>query len=157
MLLRFEAIELDRLGITSARGGAFGLAITNAGSGSQAATIGGAGQQVELWGVLNALDLCLPPGTLADLVAGFAGDPRARDTLRRLLAETEGRPDADAPCRDVRPLIPLLSVYVRNGGVLPETIRARSLDIDVHAMHVSAPDRATSLSLPQGRLSVRPR
>jgi hypothetical protein len=65
LLLEFARIDLDRVSISQKSAGAFTLAINNAGSGAQAAVIGG--QDVVLWGVVRRLDVCLPPAPCSDL------------------------------------------------------------------------------------------
>jgi len=126
VLLEFSGIQLDQARIAQDTAG-FTLAITNGGSGAQAATIGGAGQTVQLWGVLKHLEVCLAalPGTDA--------------------------------CPDVSNGVGALSLLLRTGAKLPETLRGKNLDIDVYALTVSAPGSATSLLLPVGRLAVDPK
>lgn len=141
VLLRFALIELDNVSITQAVGGS-ALSITDPGSGQRAATIGGAGGVVELWGVIRALQVCLPPATLRELVGlGGAGV----------------RPGAGGPCTDVRPLVPVLSRLAKQEGRLPRTVSARGLVIDVYAMRANAGGKAMSLVLPNGRVAVKPR
>lgn len=123
VLLEFAGIELDQVRIAQ-DAAAFTFAITNAGAGKQAATIGGAGQTVQLWGVLKHLEVCLA-----------------------------ALPGAEA-CPDVTNSIGALSLLTRSGGKLPEVVRGKNLDIDVYALTVRAPRSATSLLLPVGRLAV---
>lgn len=125
VLLEFSGIELDQVRIAQDAAG-LAMAITNAGSGEDAARIGGTGQTVRLWGVLRRLEVCLAslPGSEA--------------------------------CPDVANATGALSLLVRSGGKLPEVLRGKNLDIDVYALQVSAPDGSTSLSLPRGRLTVEP-
>lgn len=61
VMLRFARIELDQVTLDQNRAG-FTLAITDGGSGSKAASIGGTGGTVELWGVLRSLRICLSAG-----------------------------------------------------------------------------------------------
>lgn len=122
VLLEFSGIELDQLTLSHDAAPA-GLRIVNEGSGAAAATIGGAGQTVRLWGVLKRLDVCL-----------------------------SSLPGAD-PCPDIAGAKGLLSLLVRGGVKLPDMLRGKNLDIEVYALTVTGPDGATSLSLPQGRLS----
>jgi hypothetical protein len=61
LMLRFARIELDNVSLRQTRA-AFGLAITDGGTGDKAASIGGAGGTVELWGVLRNLRICLSAG-----------------------------------------------------------------------------------------------
>jgi hypothetical protein len=125
VLLEFAGIELDQVSITQ-NSSTFSLAILNDGSGDRAATIGGAGQHVQLWGVLKRLNVCLAslPGSEA--------------------------------CPDVAGGIGALSLLTRAGGKLPDVLRAKNLDIDVYALTVNAPAGSTSLGLPLGRLTVKP-
>ncbi|HVE24419.1 MAG TPA: hypothetical protein VNC22_03400 [Sporichthya sp.] len=123
VLLEFAGIELDGLHITQ-NGSSFALAISNGGGGDRAATIGGAGQTVHLWGVLKRLNVCL---------ASLPG------------------PEA---CPDIARGVGALSLLIRAGGKLPEVLRGKNLDIDVYALTVKAPKGSTSLGLPLGRLSV---
>lgn len=126
VLLEFTGIELDGAQITQT-GTSFSLAISNGGSGDQAATIGGAGQAVRLWGVLKHLEVCLAslPGSEA--------------------------------CPDVSRGVGALSLLIRTGGKLPDVLKGRNLDIEVYALTVTAPSGATSLGLPLGRLVVTPK
>lgn len=126
VLLEFAGIELDQLRIAQDTAG-FALAITNDGTGSAAATIGGAGQIVQLWGVLKRLEVCL---------AALPG------------------PEA---CPDVADGIGALSLLIRSGGKLPDELRGRNLDLELYALKVANPRGTTSLSLPRGRLVVDPR
>lgn len=156
VLLRFARIELDNLSITQAAGAA-ALSITDAGTGAQAAAIGGAGGVVELWGVLKALQVCLPAATLRELVGLGTVDAGSRRSLQRLLVRAEAAPEPAGPCTDVRPLVPVLSRFAQQEGRLPRTISAKGLDIDVYALRANAGAKAMSLVLPHGQVAVRPR
>lgn len=156
VLLRFARIELDNVSITQAAGGS-ALSISDPGSGQRAATIGGAGGVVELWGVLKALQVCLPASTLRELAGLGDVDASSRRSLKRLLVRAERDADPAGPCTDVRPLVPLLSRLARQRGRLPRTISGKGLDIAVYALRANAGGRAMSLVLPHGRVAVRPR
>jgi len=129
VLLRFARIELDNLTIGGSQAGAYALAITNSGAAAQAATIGGPGGGVELWGVLHHLEVCLPHGSL---------------------------PGAAGACPEARALFPALGALVRSGS-LPRTIEARNLDLDLYALRATAAGSVPSLSLPAGRVVVQPK
>ncbi|MGQ0632004.1 MAG: hypothetical protein ACT4P1_13280 [Sporichthyaceae bacterium] len=155
VLLGFARIDLDRVRIAQSRAGEFTLAITNAGSQNRAAVIGGTDGEVELWGVVNTLDVCLPASTVRELLTANLGNAEARRILTRLLAG--GSEGAGPPCTPARPLLPALSTFLERGGQLPSLVRARDLDIDVYALRADAGAGALSLSLPLGRLQVLPR
>jgi hypothetical protein len=130
LLLRFARIDLDNLTISQKRPGLFGLTISNSGSGTTAATIGATGGTVELWGVLHSLQVCLP----------------------QTLLHSPG----DAPCNDVRPLVPALAALVAGGTKLPSPIDGKNLDIDIYALKADVGGTADSLTLPTGRVTVGP-
>jgi len=129
VMLRFAQIELDKLTIGQDRA-RFGLRIANAGSGTQAAVIGGPGGTVALWGVLRSLRICLPVGVL---------------------------PMSNGACTDVRPLVPALSRLIASGAELPRVIRGEDLDIEIYALRARAKAGEFGLRLPQGRVTVTPR
>lgn len=156
-LLGFASIALDALDISQSGAGPFAVGITNAGSGPQAATIGGAGQQVQLWGVLRGLQLCVTVALLQDAVEAYTGRRAVQDQLDELLTRAKKDVDPKAACTDIKALAPLLGALIANGGTLPDVIRGKNLDIDVYALRVTAPGKATSLNLPVGRLTVTPR
>ncbi|MGQ0625634.1 MAG: hypothetical protein ACT4PP_13425 [Sporichthyaceae bacterium] len=155
VLLGFARIDLDRARIAQSRAGEFTLAITNAAAADRAAVIGGVGGEVELWGVVNTLDICLPASTLRDLVLRNLGDAAARRIVAGLLAD--GADSKAPPCTAAKPLLPALAALIRQGGKLPALVRARDLDIEVYALRANAGSGALSLSLPAGRLLVTPR
>jgi hypothetical protein len=126
LLLKFGKIELDNVTLSQNRSGLFALRIANSGSGTGAATIGGPGATVELWGVLHSLQVCLP------------------QTLLKLAG----------PCDDARPLAPLLSGLIAAGTKLPSPIEGSNLDIDVYALRVDTAAGQTSLNLPTGSVTV---
>ena len=65
-MLRFARIELDQVTLGQNRAG-FTLRISDAGVGATAASIGGTGGTVELWGVLRSLKVCLPGSPCTDV------------------------------------------------------------------------------------------
>lgn len=156
VLLQFQSIDLDNLTISQSGAGPFSLAITNPGAGDQAATIGGPGETSDLWGVLNRLDLCLNISNLEGLAGGLPVVGGLLSSVLRLihaLVPISSDPNS-GPCFSLVSLIPVLSALVKAGIPLPSPIPANNLDIDVYALHVTAPNGSTSLSLPNARLVV---
>lgn len=128
LLLRFASISLDKVSVRQNNAGAV-LGILDSGVGAQAATIGGEGGRVELWGVLRSLRICLPVGVL---------------------------PTGGGSCTDVRPLVPVLAALIARGAELPRTVRGEDLDIDVYALRARARAGEFGLRLPNGRVTVTP-
>jgi hypothetical protein len=150
-LLEFSSIQLDDLAITQSKAGPFSLAITNPGSGTSAAQIGGTGESVQLWGVVTKLDLCLSLDTLQKLVNGYS---TLLGSVLGVVQGLLGKLAGAGPCVSLIRLLPLLGDLLAAGVPLPGTIPASDLDIDVYALHVVAGSGQTSLNLPAGQLVV---
>ncbi|MGI8679658.1 MAG: hypothetical protein ACR2LX_13440 [Jatrophihabitans sp.] len=171
ILLQFAKIELDDLTIDQARSQSslgqgsqaiapFNLNIANPGSGADAAVIGGAGENVDLYGVLHSLDFCLSIANLTSLAQGLPVVGGLLGTVLGLIGKLVPVPiqgGANSPCFPLASLLPIIGALLKAGIPLPSPIPANNLDIDVYALHVTAPSGSTSLELPTGELTVTER
>lgn len=161
--LRFSQVELDNLKIRELEprlGGQppYVFTITNAGSGSQTATIGNKGAVTELWTTVRSLAICITAQTLDTVITTYAGVLGGRvDGLLQLVGSIFGPLAASplgpvGPCVQLPALLPVLEVLLDYGVPLPGVLPVADLDIEVYALSVKTAPNAPSITLPRASI-----